>query len=83
MIFYEVSSHNWGCQTFLSGKYLRFLSSITSFDMRFTLRTKVLWLHPLKEEQRQEETAESYAKVNFLFHTKKVLEYIYFHIPPI
>ena len=56
---------------FLSGKYLRFLSSITSFDKRFTLRTKLLWLHPLNEEQRQEETAESYAKVNFLFYTKK------------
>ena len=62
---------------FLSGKYLRFPSSITSFNMRFTLRTKVLWLHPLKEEQRQKETAESNEKVNFLFYTKK-LEYIFF-----
>ena len=62
---------------FLSGKYLRFPSSITSFNMRFALRTKVLWLHPLKEEQRQKETAESNEKVNFLFYTKK-LEYIYF-----
>ena len=71
-----------GCQTFLSGKYLRFPSSFTSFYMRITFRTKVLWLHPLKEEEQQKETSESYAKVNFLLYTKK-LEYIFFYFRPI